>query len=70
MGLAKTAFELKKYGEALNAFVEHCRRTEFLDQEFRRASGVLKQDLKWHELYRQKMMDCKPKPDDPAFKTR
>lgn len=68
LGLAKTAFELKKYQEALVAFVQHCHRTKVLDQEFRRASGMLKDQLEWHELYRKKMLDCKPATDDPAFK--
>lgn len=61
LGLAKSAFELKKYGVALSAFVEHCRRTRILDHEFRRASGLLKKHPRWQSRYRQKMMDCKPK---------
>lgn len=60
LGLAKSAFELNKYGEALNAFVKHCELSEYLDQEFRRASGLLKNDPKWQLKYRQKMIDCKP----------
>ncbi len=60
LGLAKTAFELKKYDIALNAFVEHCRRSQFLDQEFRRASGLLKDEPRWQKKYRDKMTGCKP----------
>jgi hypothetical protein len=60
LGLAKTAFELNKYGEALNAFVRHCEVSQHLHQEFRRASGLLKKEQKWQERYRQKMLDCKP----------
>ena len=44
LGLAKTAFELKKYGISLKAFHEHCQRSHFLHQEFRRASGLLKKN--------------------------
>jgi hypothetical protein len=59
LGLAKSSFELKKFNEALNSFVEHCRRTNFLDQEFRRASGLLKDYPLWQDRYRKKMIDCK-----------
>lgn len=61
MGYAKMAFELKKYGEALQGFTRHCFETRLLDHEFRRASGLLKDQPQWQELYRQKMLDCKPK---------
>lgn len=60
LGLAKAAFELRKYDIALKAFAQHCRLSNYLDQEFRRASGLLKDNPKWQERYRQKMMDCKP----------
>lgn len=60
LGLAQSAFELKKYGVALRAFSEHCYRTNFLDHEFRRASGLLKEHPKWQEAYRKKMNNCKP----------
>ena len=59
LGLGQTAFELKKYDEALNAFVKHCKMAGVFSQEFRRASGLLKENLRMQELYRQKMMDCK-----------
>ncbi len=59
LSLAKTAFELKKYQISLKAFIEHCRRSDFLDQEFRRASGLLVNEPKWHKKFRQSMMDCK-----------
>lgn len=61
IGLAETAFELKKYGEALQAYTQHCFRERYLTHEFRRASGLLKDQPKWQSLYRQKMQDCKPK---------
>lgn len=58
LGLAKVSFELKRYDVSLHSFVEHCRRTNFLDQEFRKASGLLIDQPKWHDLFRQKMQDC------------
>lgn len=61
LGLARTAFELKKYGVALQAFSKHCFKKRYLHHEFRRASGHLKNNPKWQEIYRQRMMDCKPK---------
>ncbi len=66
LGLAKTAFELNKYGEALVAFTKHCEISEHLDQEFRRASGLLKNQIKWQEKYRQKMLDCRPTSHDKS----
>ena len=60
LGLAKTAFELKKYEISLKAFSEHCRRSRILDQEFRRASGLLKEQPLWQERFRKKMQHCKP----------
>ncbi len=60
LGLAKTAFELKKFEVALKAFANHCRMTNRLHHEFRRASGLLKDELRWQAKYRQKMLDCKP----------
>lgn len=61
LGLAKAAFQLKKYEVSLQAFVEHCQRTKILDQEFRRASGLLKNSPRWQYQFRQKMMDCQSK---------
>ena len=61
LGLAKTAFELKKYEVSLKAFREHCQRSNFLHQEFRRASGLLKKNSFWQERFRQKMQNCKSK---------
>ncbi len=61
LGLAKTAFELKKYEVSLKAFSEHCQRSNFLHQEFRRASGLLKKEPLWHRRFRHKMQDCKSK---------
>ena len=61
LGLAKTAFELKKYDVSLKAFSEHCQRSNFLHQEFRRASGLLKKNLLWRERFREKMQNCKSK---------
>ena len=60
LGLANTSFELKKYGEALNAFIKHCRAKGLFGNDFRRATGLLKKQPQWHRLYRQKMMDCMP----------
>lgn len=62
MGLARTAFELKKYKISLAAFRQHCFMTQKLDHEFRRASGLLKNQPHWQELFRQRMMDCKSHP--------
>lgn len=59
LGLAQVAFELRKYDVAMNAFKEHCRRTDRLHQEFRRASGLLKDSPEWQSRYRQSMLDCK-----------
>ncbi len=59
LGLAQVAFELRKYDVAMNAFKEHCRRTDKLHQEFRRASGLLKDSPEWQSRYRQTMLDCK-----------
>lgn len=61
LGLARVSFELKKYDVALDSFVEHCRRTNFLDQEFRKASGQLIDHPKWQDLYRNRMQDCNAK---------
>ena len=60
MGLAETAFDLKKYGVALQAFNKNCYMKRFLHPKFRRASGLLKDQPQWQQLYRQRMMDCKP----------
>jgi tetratricopeptide (TPR) repeat protein len=60
MGLARTAFELKKFNEALLAFINHCRQENYVHQEFRRASGLLKNQPRWQELYKKRMLDCKP----------
>jgi len=59
LGLAQVAFELRKYDVALSAFKVHCRRTDKLHQEFRRASGLLKDSPEWQSRYRQSMLDCK-----------
>lgn len=61
LGYAKVSFELKKYDEALQAFDKHCLMTKTLDQEFRRASGLLKEGSAWKERYRQKMSNCTKK---------
>ena len=61
LGLAKTAFELKKYNISLKAFSEHCQRSHFLHQEFRRASGLLKENPSLQKRFRQKMQNCKSK---------
>ncbi len=61
LGLAKTAFELKKYDVSLKAFSEHCQKSNFLHQEFRRASGLLRKNLLWQERFREKMQNCKSK---------
>ena len=67
LGLAQTAFDLKKYGVALQAFSKHCYYNRELGHEFRRASGLLKDQPRWQELYRQRMLDCKP-PGKPTKK--
>lgn len=67
MGLAQTAFDLKKYGVALQAYTRHCILERKLDHNFRRASGLLKDQPQWQELYRQRMLDCN-KPSEPPKK--
>jgi tetratricopeptide (TPR) repeat protein len=60
LGLGQTAFELRKYDEALNAFNEHCRRVDRVSQEFRRSTGLLQENSPWKDKYRQSMLDCRP----------
>ncbi len=63
MGLAQTAFDLKKYGVALQAYTRHCFMERKLHHNFRRASGLLKDQPQWQELYRQRMLDCNKPPE-------
>jgi predicted Zn-dependent protease len=64
MGLAETAFDLKKYGVALQAYTRHCFLERKLHHNFRRASGLLKDQPQWQNLYRQRMLDCNTPNDE------
>ncbi len=70
MGLAQTAFDLKKYGIALQAYTKHCLQERKLHHNFRRASGLLKDQPEWQELYRQRMLDCNKPPETSQSKSQ
>jgi|GEM_PF-5660027 len=58
LGLAKTAMELKKFDIALKAFQTHCQLTHSLNQDFRRASGLLAKRPEIQAQFRKVMRVC------------
>ena len=49
IGFAKSAFELQKHGEAIDAFVKACKLDRKTTLDFRQAAATLKKnkDAKW-----------------------
>ena len=58
LGLAEVAMALKKYELALMAFEKNCLMTKILPQEFRRASGLLKNNGPLQYRFRSAMRSC------------
>jgi tetratricopeptide (TPR) repeat protein len=60
LGLARSAFELKKYNEALNAFVKACPESKEASEEFRRFTYRLRHsgETIWHAKYLSKLPVC------------
>lgn len=56
--LGELAFSLKNYDLALKAYTRNCNATKVLPDEFRLASGVLRDQPDWQSLFRANMLTC------------